>query len=116
MTPDHARARVIAEWFRNVGGDCGILAEAYLALADEPRPLTKTQREIYDYVAEYIAANGYAPTQDEIATHFAYSTLATVHEHLTNLERKGWIRRTYNECRSIEIVGANVAALRGVGA
>ena len=40
----------------------------------------------------------------EIAGHFGFQSLATVHEHLTNLERKGYIRRTYNESRSIEVL------------
>lgn len=67
-------------------------------------PLTKRQREILDYLNEYSDANGYAPSFEEIAGQFDYSSLATVHEHLTNLERKGYIRRNYNESRAIEIV------------
>ena len=41
---------------------------------------------------------------DEIANHFEFGSLATVHEHLTNLERKGYISRTHNESRSIEVL------------
>jgi repressor LexA len=67
-------------------------------------PLTKRQREILDYLNEYTGENGYAPSFEEIAGQFDYSSLATVHEHLTNLERKGYIKRHYNESRAIEIL------------
>lgn len=67
-------------------------------------PLTRRQREILDYIEGYIAEHGYAPSFEEIARQFEFQSLATVHEHLTNLERKGYIRRTHNESRAIEIV------------
>jgi len=67
-------------------------------------PLTRRQREILDYLTGYIADHGYAPSFEEIAERFRFQSLATVHEHLTNLERKGHIRRTPNESRAIEIV------------
>ena len=66
-------------------------------------PLTKRQREILNYLATYTEQNGYAPSFEEIAESFRYSSLATVHEHLSNLERKGYIKRSYNESRAIEI-------------
>ena len=67
-------------------------------------PLTRRQREILDYLNGYLEANEYAPSFEEIARHFNYNSLATVHEHLTNLERKGYIKRTYNESRAIEVL------------
>jgi repressor LexA len=67
-------------------------------------PLTKRQREILSYLASYVGDNGYAPSFEEIAAKFNYSSLATVHEHLSNLERKGCIKRSYNESRAIEIL------------
>ena len=67
-------------------------------------PLTKRQREILTYLDGYAAENGYAPSFEEIAEHFNYNSLATVHEHLSNLERKGYIKRSYNESRAIEIL------------
>ena len=66
--------------------------------------LTKRQREILTFLDSYSEANGYAPSFEEIADQFNYSSLATVHEHLTNLERKGYIKRSYNESRAIEIL------------
>ncbi len=67
-------------------------------------PLTKRQKEILDFIHDFIDQHGYAPSFEEIATSFGYSSLATVHEHLSNLERKGYIRKSYNESRSIEMV------------
>jgi repressor LexA len=67
-------------------------------------PLTKRQREILNYLSNYSEQNGYAPSFEEIAEQFRYSSLATVHEHLSNLERKGYIKRSYNESRAIEIL------------
>ncbi len=71
-------------------------------------PLTKRQREILSFLSEYSQANGYAPSFEEIASRFNYNSLATVHEHLTNLERKGYIKRSYNESRSIEILPSEI--------
>ncbi len=71
-------------------------------------PLTKRQREILTYLGEYVEGNGYAPSFEEIAAQFNYNSLATVHEHLSNLERKGYIKRSYNESRAIEILPSDV--------
>ena len=71
-------------------------------------PLTRRQREILDYLNEYSGDHGYAPSFDEIAERFDYASLATVHEHLSNLERKGYIKRSYHESRAIEILPSDV--------
>lgn len=70
-------------------------------------PLTKRQREILDYVESFIDSYGYSPSFEEIADHFNYSSLATVHEHLSNLEAKGLLRKNYNKSRSLEVVRAD---------
>jgi len=72
-------------------------------------PLTKRQKQILDHICDFIDEHGYAPSFEEIADSFGYSSLATVHEHLSNLERKGYIRKSYNESRSIEVVGRDPA-------
>jgi len=66
--------------------------------------LTKRQKELLDYLDGYLGENGYAPTLEEIGTRFNLNSLATVHKHLTNLEQKGVIRRTWNHSRAIELV------------
>ncbi len=68
--------------------------------------LTKRQREMLDFIESFIQDYGYSPSFEEIAKFFGYRSLATVHEHLSNLERKGYIRRNYNESRSVEPVEA----------
>ena len=67
-------------------------------------PLTKRQREILDYLGEFIQQHGYAPSLEEIGKRFGLSSLATVHKHLTNLQDKGFIRRAWNRSRSVEMV------------
>jgi len=71
-------------------------------------PLTRRQSEILKYLQEHIRDRGYAPSFEEIAEQFGFQSLATVHEHLTNLERKGYIHRTHNESRAIEVLPPKV--------
>ena len=66
--------------------------------------LTKRQREMLDFIEGFVRFRGYSPSFEEIAQSFGYRSLATVHEHLSNLQAKGYIRKNYNESRSIELV------------
>ena len=74
------------------------------------QPLTKRQREILDYLHEFIGERGYAPSLEEIGRRFGLSSLATVHKHLTNLQDKGFIRRAWNRSRSGELVPSVMGA------
>jgi len=74
------------------------------------QPLTKRQREILDYLNDFIQQHGYAPSLEEIGRRFHLSSLATVHKHLTNLQEKGFIRRSWNRSRSVEVIPAKVAS------
>ena len=67
-------------------------------------PLTKRQREILDYLHDFIEQHGYAPSLEEVGRRFGLSSLATVHKHLTNLQEKGFIKRAWNRSRSVELV------------
>jgi repressor LexA len=67
-------------------------------------PLTKRQREVLDYLNDFIQQHGYAPSLEEIGRRFGLSSLATVHKHLTNLQEKGFIKRAWNRSRSVEMV------------
>lgn len=75
--------------------------------------ITKRQKEIYDFICAFLARHGYAPTIGEICAEFGLSSVATVHKHLTNLERRGWIRRRSNLSRAIEPImkGATAGAV-----
>lgn len=66
--------------------------------------LTKRQKQILDYIESFLEGYGYSPSFEEIAAHFGYNSLATVHEHLSNLEKKGYLRKNYNKSRSLELV------------
>lgn len=66
--------------------------------------LYKRQRQILDFIAQYIQQNGYAPTLQEIADAIGVSSLATVHEHLQALERKKVIKRFDGQVRGIELL------------
>jgi repressor LexA len=66
--------------------------------------LYKRQRQIVDFIAQYIQRNGYSPTLREIADAIGVSSLATVHEHLQALERKHVIRRHEGASRGIELI------------
>lgn len=70
----------------------------------EKRPLTRRQRELYDWICGFYEIRQYMPSFEEIARAFGFRSLATVHEHMTNLERKGWIKRGYNLARDITLV------------
>ncbi len=66
--------------------------------------LTKRQKEILDFIREYLEREGYAPSLEEIGARFGLSSVATVHKHVQNLVEKGLLRKAWNRSRSIEIV------------
>ena len=66
------------------------------------RPLTRRQREIYDFVREFVAEKGYSPSLEEIGERFGLSSVATVHKHVQHLSEKGYLRKAWNRSRSIE--------------
>jgi len=66
--------------------------------------ITKRQREIYDFIARFVAERGYSPSFEEIGAGTDLSSLATVHKHITNLEKKGLLKRDYNRSRSIDVL------------
>ncbi len=66
--------------------------------------LTRRQRQILNYIKEFIETQGYSPSLEEIGKAFGLTSLATVHKHLTNLEDKGLILREQHRSRAIEVV------------
>jgi repressor LexA len=66
--------------------------------------LYKRQRQIVDFIAQYLQKNGYSPTLKEIAESLGVSSLATVHEHLQALQRKKIIRKHEGSVRGIELL------------
>src|ERR1700757_1802895 len=66
--------------------------------------ITKRQRQVYDMISEFQLKHGYSPSFDEIREALGLNSLATVHKHISNLEKKGLLQRDYNRSRSIDLL------------
>jgi len=66
--------------------------------------ITKRQRQVYDFISTFVQRNGYSPSFEEIGDGLGLSSLATVHKHISNLEKKGLLTRDYNRSRSIDLL------------
>jgi len=66
--------------------------------------LTRRQKQVYDFISNFVDRNGYSPSYEEIAEGLGLSSLATVHKHISNLEDKQLLRRDYNRSRSIDLL------------
>ena len=66
--------------------------------------LTKRQRETFEFIRDFLESEGYAPSLEEIASHFGLSSVATVHKHVQNLVEKRLLRKSWNRSRSLELV------------
>lgn len=71
--------------------------------------LTKRQKQILDFIAEFTADNGYAPSLREIGEHFQLSSPATIHAHVRSLKQKGLLKTSFNQARSIKIIPAKAS-------
>jgi repressor LexA len=58
---------------------------------------------VLDFLADFIEKNGYSPSYEEIATGLKLASLATVHKHISALETKNYVRRGFNQSRSLEV-------------
>jgi repressor LexA len=65
--------------------------------------LTKRQRQVIDFIAHFLDDNAYCPSYEEIAQGLELASLATVHKHISVLETKGYLRRGFNQSRSLEL-------------
>ncbi len=66
--------------------------------------LTERQRDILQFIREFQQERGVAPTHREICDRFGFSSYGTVYKHLSLLEKKGLIRRDWNQKRGVEVV------------
>jgi repressor LexA len=66
--------------------------------------VTERQRDILNFIREFQKERGIAPTHREICDRFGFSSYGTVYKHLSLLEKKGLIRRDWNQKRSVELV------------
>src|SRR5579884_3416576 len=65
--------------------------------------LTRRQKELMDFLVNFIRQNGYSPSYEEIASGLGLASLATVHKHIQALETKQYLKRNYNHSRSLEV-------------
>ncbi len=65
--------------------------------------LTKRQKDVLDFIADFVEANGYSPSYEELAHGLKLASLATVHKHIQALESRNYLRRLFNQSRSIEV-------------
>jgi repressor LexA len=72
--------------------------------------LTRRQREIYDYLRDFVGTHGYSPSLEEIGAKFGLTSVATVHRHIELLVEKGFVRKVANSSRSLEAVEERPAA------
>src|ERR1700741_39214 len=66
--------------------------------------ITRRQREVYDFISRFVTEHGYSPSFEEIGQGLSLNSLATVHKHISNLEKKGLLTRDYNRSRSIDLL------------
>lgn len=89
----------------------------YRAESKQIMPITlyRRQKQIIDFIGQYIQKFGTSPTLQEIADAIGVSSLATVHEHLQSLVKKGVIRRFEGAVRGIELLDKEMGhAIDGV--
>jgi repressor LexA len=65
--------------------------------------LTKRQKEVLDFIAGFVEDNGYSPSYDEIAQALHLASLATVHKHVEALQSRNYLRRSFNQSRSLDV-------------
>ena len=72
--------------------------------------LTRRQREVLDVIRDFIESQGYSPSLEEIGAQLGLSSVATVHKHVSLLVVKGYVQRSWNQNRSIELTDTDAAS------
>jgi|SRR5665213_772433 len=65
--------------------------------------LTRRQKEVLDFIAAYQVENGYSPSYEEMARGLNLASIATVHKHISALDKKNYLQRNHNHSRSIDV-------------
>lgn len=73
-----------------------------------PVTLYKRQRQILDFIRQYIQKNDYSPTLVQIAEAIGVSSLATVHEHLSSMAKKGVIKKFEGAVRGLDVLDKKI--------
>ena len=95
------------------GNECGTLGKEkvksaiairFLFAIMRPWQLPEGKKRFWIFSRHFVARNGYSPSFEEIARGMGLKSLATVHKHITNLEKKGLLDRVHNRSRSIDVL------------
>lgn len=70
------------------------------------KPISRRQQQILDYIKQETETQGYPPSVREIGRAVGLKSTSTVHGHLSQLEKKGYIRRDSSKPRAIEVLPA----------
>jgi repressor LexA len=73
--------------------------------------LTKRQKQVLDFIAGFVDENHYCPSYEEIAKGLELASLATVHKHIAILEKKNYLKRGFNQSRSLELTAKYMAEM-----
>ena len=65
--------------------------------------LTRRQQQVLDLIAKLVDENGYSPSYEELAQGLNLASLATVHKHISALTAKNYLKRGFNQSRSLEL-------------
>jgi repressor LexA len=82
------------------------LANSPFILYADLMSVTRRQREVLDFISGFVQKNSYSPSFEEIARGLDLRSLATVHKHISNLQKKGLLQRLHNRSRSIDVLPA----------
>lgn len=70
---------------------------------------TKRQREILDYITDYVENRGHQPSYQQIATHFKLASKSGVSKHIKSLEDQGLLsRREENGTFNLQLRSASI--------
>ena len=76
--------------------------------------LTKRQKQVLDFISGFVEERGYCPSYEEIARGLELASLATVHKHISVLESKSYLKRGFNQSRSLELTQKYIQEQRRV--
>lgn len=65
------------------------------------------ERQLLDFIMQFIQRFGFAPTLKEMGEAMGTSSPATMHEHLDTLRQKGYVKKLDGTARGIEVVTEN---------
>lgn len=68
------------------------------------RRLTDRQREVLDYIKEYVEANGFSPALTEIGASCGNISATAALSHVVALEKKGYLKRDPHRARGLELI------------